>query len=231
MSIHVSEWVWEHSEAKGSARLVLLAIADYANREGEHAYPKVSTIAAKCRISEETVRKAIIDLTALGELEVVRNGGGAGSYYSPRHRPNLYRLPKFAEQAHGGVIPETAASDPPKRGPQDLGFTYEEPSVCQPSVNRLVLKTSGDPARALLDAWWDAQHPKPCTPYMAALGVVKRALKTRSADDVRWLLDHAPVISGGAFDMAWSQRSGKRAGPGRETAGQIAARMLGGAGR
>ena len=58
MSIHVTKAVWDYSkQQKSGALVVLLAIADYANERGM-AWPAVSTLARKARMStrnEETV--------------------------------------------------------------------------------------------------------------------------------------------------------------------------------
>lgn len=84
MSIHVMSTVWNESKSKGSARMVLLAIADCANHEGT-AYPSVSTIARKCAFSStRSVQEHVQKLVALGELEVIPNKGKSGT--------NLYRI-------------------------------------------------------------------------------------------------------------------------------------------
>ncbi len=70
MSIKVSEWVWAHSQSEGTARLVLLAIADHAHDDGRDAWPSQERLARKCRVSVRTVRRAVDELVALGELEV-----------------------------------------------------------------------------------------------------------------------------------------------------------------
>lgn len=83
MSIAVTRAVWERSRARGGARLVLLAIADFADDKGE-AWPAAPTLAAKCRMSKSTVFEALAELRRIGELEIdVRRGP---------HRCNRYRV-------------------------------------------------------------------------------------------------------------------------------------------
>jgi hypothetical protein len=40
MSVKVMSWVWDHSRAEGTDRLVLLAIADSAEHDGSDAWPR-----------------------------------------------------------------------------------------------------------------------------------------------------------------------------------------------
>ena len=69
--------VWEHSQATGSALLILLAVADFANDEGS-AYPAIKTLATKARMSERNARYVIGKLVDIGELKVQQNAGPRG---------------------------------------------------------------------------------------------------------------------------------------------------------
>lgn len=77
MSILVMSQVWANSKAEGSALLCALAIADFANDHGA-AFPSVSTLAKKCRISERSVQYAVRSLEELGELVIEANTGPNG---------------------------------------------------------------------------------------------------------------------------------------------------------
>lgn len=61
--------VWEHSRQKGTALLMLLAIADNANDYGE-AWPAVGTLARKCRMTVRNAQMLIKQLQEAGELVV-----------------------------------------------------------------------------------------------------------------------------------------------------------------
>ena len=78
MSNKVLNAVWDHSAAKGSARLVLLAMADEANDEGLlTAYRRsYSHLARKANTDASTVRRAVQQLAELGEVEVLATGSG-----------------------------------------------------------------------------------------------------------------------------------------------------------
>jgi DnaD/phage-associated family protein len=85
VSIKVQSYVWENSKAKGSALLLLLAIADHAHDDGDGAYPSVETLASKCRQSERNVQRLLRELSTLGEI-VIRDQEGP-------HGCNVYVIP------------------------------------------------------------------------------------------------------------------------------------------
>lgn len=73
--------VFHGSDAKGSARLVLLALADTAADTGEvSAYARsYSELGRKANVSRTATVRAIEALTALGEVEIVVQGDGRKS--------------------------------------------------------------------------------------------------------------------------------------------------------
>jgi len=77
MSIRCIDRVFKHSKARGSALLLLLAIADYANDAGTGAFPSVATLAKKTRMDRRHVQRARHKLQDMGELWV---GYGASGY-------------------------------------------------------------------------------------------------------------------------------------------------------
>jgi hypothetical protein len=81
--------VWYHSASEGSARLVLLAIADHDGEGG--AWPSVATLARMAGVSESTVVRARRALVALGELEVHEQQGGTMKT-ADHLRPNRYEI-------------------------------------------------------------------------------------------------------------------------------------------
>jgi hypothetical protein len=78
LAISVSTWVWEHSQSRHGARLVLLRIADGMRTENGWTWPSVEELRRKANLTERAVRAAIGELEALGELEVQRNTGPGG---------------------------------------------------------------------------------------------------------------------------------------------------------
>lgn len=84
MSIEAMQKVWEYSDQKGSALLLLLAIADYAQENGRGAWPSVATLADKIRMTERNTQLLLAKLEEAGELHIEV---GAGP-----HRTNLYNI-------------------------------------------------------------------------------------------------------------------------------------------
>lgn len=75
--------VWAESKHSGSHLLMLLAIADFADDDG-NAYPAVATLAAKCRMQARNARVILAALRQSGELQVRENEGPKGT--------NLFRI-------------------------------------------------------------------------------------------------------------------------------------------
>jgi hypothetical protein len=99
MSIKIMSEVWEHSTSTGTARLVLLAIADHAGDDRREAFPSVSTLARKVRCSERTVQYAITELVDAGELTVLKGQG--------RHGCNVYRITQLYRGAKSAGVQNT----------------------------------------------------------------------------------------------------------------------------
>jgi hypothetical protein len=83
VSVEAVRHVLEKSKTKGAQRLILLVIAEHADRNGI-AWPSVETIARLANCSERYVKETIA-LLQTGEL-VLERGGGRG-------RSNRYRIP------------------------------------------------------------------------------------------------------------------------------------------
>lgn len=100
MSVRMISRVWDVSAHKGNDLLMLLAIADFADDDG-NAYPSVTTLANKCRMKQRNANLILAALRESGELEVRLNEGPKGT--------NRYRivLPSFPLQKHTGVQKST----------------------------------------------------------------------------------------------------------------------------
>lgn len=73
MSIEASKRVWAHSKASGSALVVALALADFANDELE-AWPSQATLARLAKVSDRQVRNILQELIDLGDIAVAGTG-------------------------------------------------------------------------------------------------------------------------------------------------------------
>jgi len=104
VSLQAMQWVFEESLTEGNDRLVMLAIADAANKQGEEAYPGVDTIARYANVSQRTVQRSIRRCVELGELRVELKAGGSADLRNDR-RPNRYTVLMH------GVTPVTPRTD------------------------------------------------------------------------------------------------------------------------
>jgi hypothetical protein len=87
MSVQAMSWVFEHSTAHWGARLVLLAIANHADRDGRNSWASVRQLAEEAHLSTRQVQRALRELEST--QEVVQVG------VSP-HRTHVYELPLMA---------------------------------------------------------------------------------------------------------------------------------------
>jgi DNA-binding MarR family transcriptional regulator len=71
MSIHIMNAVWQHGPRDTSARMLLLAIADCANDQGE-AFPSVALLGEKSCMSKSTVLRTLQALETAGWFAVRR---------------------------------------------------------------------------------------------------------------------------------------------------------------
>lgn len=86
MTLDAMDWVWKHSTSKGTARLVLLAIADKANGADCSAYAGTTMLVRRSNAARSSVVVAVDKLIASGELAIVDGKKG------PKGE-TVYRLP------------------------------------------------------------------------------------------------------------------------------------------
>jgi DNA-binding transcriptional ArsR family regulator len=113
VSIRVMNWVWEHSAAKGTERLLLLAIADAADDTGRNAFPSVDTLARKIVMSPRTVQRLVAKLEAGGLIEVERQLGGRDS--------NRYRIVMPEPQIGAGTVATRDPHEPHESSAESTG--------------------------------------------------------------------------------------------------------------
>ena len=103
MSVRASAWVWQASEASGSALLVLLKLADECDDRGEtwQRGIKLATIAEACRISIRQARRCCQELEDLGELRRIDQPG--------RGRPSRYLLTAYRRRE--GIVDDGEKED------------------------------------------------------------------------------------------------------------------------
>lgn len=165
MAVEVSDWVWDNSQSRNAARLVLLAIADAChNADGTGAWPSVAELMRKTGLkSERSVQDATAALVKLGELKVDLNAGPHGcNRYTVLMTPAKFAGVQNLHPAESAGVrapessqfnPKTPAESAPPADiapPQNLPGTPAESApgtVIEPSVEELVVTTSSPTRR------------------------------------------------------------------------------------
>jgi len=89
MSVESVALVLNHSRAKGTAKLVLIGIANHDGDGG--AWPTIETLAKYANVDERNVQRCIRRLVDDGELAVENNRGGNANWRNDK-RPNRYKI-------------------------------------------------------------------------------------------------------------------------------------------
>lgn len=138
MSVEAMATVLHHSQAAGTAKVVLIGIANHAGDGG--AWPSIASLAKYARVDERTVQRAIRKLEELGEIRVHAQSGGTRTTQD-RYRPNRYDIlvtcppdcdRSMAHRCDDEEPPDEAGSasdrgDAPVTPPTDSGVTSTSP--------------------------------------------------------------------------------------------------------
>lgn len=87
MSVEAMAIVLHHSRAKGTAKLILLGIANHHGDGG--AWPCVETLAGYANVTPRNAQKALATLVGMGEVQSFVQGGGLADW-DDYTRPNRY---------------------------------------------------------------------------------------------------------------------------------------------
>lgn len=146
MSIRVMSVVWDRYPAGGSKLLTMLALADWADDEGERIYPSMETLAAKCRMSERQIRRIVGELVNEDYLILQQKSvGGTGK--TNRYKVNLQTLSKCPSLRN--KVREMSAN--PDTGDRKPGHSYVTQSVI--SVNNRYPEQSDKPVDNSAVSW------------------------------------------------------------------------------
>lgn len=151
--------VWESSQHAGSDLLMLLAIADFADDDG-NAYPAVSTLAAKCRMKPRNCRYLLRTLEESGELSIEMGTGPHGANF---YRINLESLglqrsagvQSLAGLQHSATPPATQCRNPLHHSAAKPSKNHQEPPISAHAAKNQQHEAADD---GFADFW--AQYPK-----------------------------------------------------------------------
>ncbi len=167
MSIQAVAWVLEESKSMGSARLVMISLANHANKDGE-CWPAQRTIKTEAGLkSAGTIPPAIKRLEKLGEVEVVERGG-------PR-KSARYRLPKFLAATKGERSGDERSDtdDDPEANAQEMSAARDTESAAR------------DPERAQRATQVAQNHQEPSSTETPSSGDERPTTPEGSTDEER----------------------------------------------
>ena len=128
MSIEALNWAWSVPDVSPAQKLVLLALANYADERGR-CWPSIRTVSDRTCLARRTVSRALETLGKVGLVKVDRRNRDDGSQSS-----NIYQLP-----VKKGCQPDTGGCQSDMGGgrgdmPRGVTVTHHEPSL-EPSRN------------------------------------------------------------------------------------------------
>lgn len=192
--------VLHHSQATGTAKVILLGIANHDGDGG--AWPTIETLTKYANVSDRSVQNALRQLEESGEVITHRNGGGTVDWQG-NLRPNRYQItvqcpegcdrstnhrmdaPRGVKSATergegervGGVKPPSPKpSLEPSREPSELLLVSEQP----PGLALVVAAV--DPIEAQFAGFWEMYPRKVGKP--AALKAFRAALRRATVEDL-----------------------------------------------
>lgn len=141
MSVEIMQEVWDHAPVDQGALLVLLALADCANKDSRTCYPGIDTLSRKTRLERRQVRRCIKKLEQIGIILVRERASPV--------KTNLYKItpqPWLFE-----TMPEVAGDkmSPPRwdiQTPTDGTSRPPKPSVTEEKEKGAAFKA--EPSRA-----------------------------------------------------------------------------------
>jgi DNA-binding transcriptional ArsR family regulator len=172
MSIDALNWAWEQECPNPTAKLVLMALADHANADGE-CWPSMKKIAERSGITARQVSTHISRLSELGLVEKASRRRFGGQYRGWDYRLNIHRK----QATSGSTLPVTSGSS--ASSPAEAGFRSE------PSENRQVEPLAAAPPKSVkqrqADPLWDTMlnvcRIDPQTLTGSERGRINKALK------------------------------------------------------
>lgn len=153
MSIKWMSDAWENSSQKGASLLLLICLADYANEEGI-AWPSLTSLAKKTRLSVRHVQSQIKGLADAGELKILSFGTG--------RETTQYQLCKIQGRSFcggskiSGVNPSSSQGRTPVHPRDEPQFVQ---SPIEPPMNGQVRTPLAD-----FDLFWQAYPNKKAKP-------------------------------------------------------------------
>ena len=168
--------VWEQSPYQGDKLLLHLALADFANDEGE-CWPSQRTLASKARCSQRWVRECIAGMVADGMLEIREQTLGRGGR-------TLYvlkgELSASLPRRHRGTTAQVKRNSGASLS--ILNKNHQEPSQVAAEFEQFWDEYPRRIARAAALQAWTKLRQRPETPPIEAIITAVRCYKSSVSD-------------------------------------------------
>ena len=98
MAWPIVAWAFDNQSVRGNAKLVTLALANYANDKGS-AWPSVETLAKKTGLSKRQIQRLLPQIEKAGLLKITTGGGRKRTHrYQFTHMENSDNLSSFSHR-------------------------------------------------------------------------------------------------------------------------------------
>jgi hypothetical protein len=132
MSVKVMSWVWDQ-DLPTTKKMLLLAIADHCDDDGDNAWPSKARLSKKVGINSSYIRRLLRELEDDGWLVTQTQRGGTLQTASDK-RPNLYRINIERGALQDPPLAKRGALQVPPRGAPQYPLTISSTSkqTCTP---------------------------------------------------------------------------------------------------
>ena len=209
MSLEALTWAFNLELPTSGAKLTLLALANYANEDGE-AYPSQKSIGIKTCLSERAVRSNLAILETLGVISRISRKRSNGSFTSDLFKINIgmkltsqRQILPTAENdiSQRQILPKPAADS---AGPETSLNTTITKSNQEPQITNVI---SLDGSKKITFKTWlailKAKNERPISGYKPVWDYAERLGIDRSWVEMAWIKFHARYLDDATY-------SGKR---------------------
>lgn len=191
MSSRATAWAWQQ-DVPAVPKLVLLSLADHADRDANSCFPSRKTIAAECGVTASTVTRALATLEESGLIRRAERFRDNGSQTS-----NTYDLlvTPCAERAGGGA--HSAQGGCAERSPHNLSVEPNTPSS----------PPEGDPVQSVFEHWQRVMRHPGAVLDDSRRRVIEKALRIATVEEC---LRAISGCSRSDFHMARGRYKGQR---------------------
>ena len=174
MSVQAMTWAWAVECPNGTAKLVLLCLANYADEHGS-CFPGQKKIAEQCGVCLRTVKDALARLEQAGLLSREHRQRADGTRTSDRYYLELSKVQDLHKGAEAKVqdLSNQGAESAPQYKPNGLSEPVREPS----ETRARGIRTTA------FDEWWISYPHK--VGKAAAKKAFRQAVALASIDELR----------------------------------------------